>query len=98
VTSRKTAHNAPTSSFADDIRRVSSAPKADLRELFGRICFNAAVSNLDDDPRNQAVLGRDRSWRLSPTYDLTPTPAIAEERRDLAMTCGPYGPTRTASI
>jgi serine/threonine-protein kinase HipA len=77
--------------LADEIRRVSAAPKADLRELFGRICFNAAVSNLDDHPRNHAVLGKDRSWRLSPAYDLTPTPAIAEERRDLAMTCGPYG-------
>ncbi|MBM3625010.1 MAG: HipA domain-containing protein, partial [Alphaproteobacteria bacterium] len=77
--------------LADEIRRVSAATEADLRELFGRICFNAAVSNLDDHPRNHAVLGKDRSWRLSPAYDLTPTPAIAEERRDLAMTCGPYG-------
>ena len=77
--------------LADEIRRASSAPEADLRELFGRICFNAAVSNLDDHPRNHAILGKDRSWRLSPAYDLTPTPAIAEERRDLAMTCGPYG-------
>jgi serine/threonine-protein kinase HipA len=77
--------------LADEIRRVSSAPEVDLRELFGRICFNAAVSNLDDHPRNHAVLGKDRGWRLSPAYDLTPTPAIAEERRDLAMTCGPYG-------
>jgi hypothetical protein len=73
--------------LADEIRRVSSAPEADLQELF----FHAAVSNPDDHPRDQAVLGRDRSWRLSPAYDRTPTPAIAEERRDLAMTCAPYG-------
>ena len=28
---------------------------------------------------------------MSPSYDLTPTPAVAEERRDLAMACGAQG-------
>ena len=28
---------------------------------------------------------------MSPAYDLTPTPVIAQERRDLAMVCGPHG-------
>jgi serine/threonine-protein kinase HipA len=37
--------------LADELRRVSAQPAADLRELFGRICFNAAVSNIDDHPR-----------------------------------------------
>jgi len=77
--------------LADEIRRVSAEPEADLRELFGRMCFNAAVSNLDDHPRNHAVLATGRDWRLSPTFDLTPTPMIALERRDLAMVCGSAG-------
>ena len=77
--------------LADEIRRVSAEPEADLRELFGRMCFNAAVSNLDDHPRNHAVIAKDRNWRLSPAYDLTPTPQIAIDRRDLAMTCGRFG-------
>jgi len=77
--------------LADEIRRVSTRPEEDLRELFGRICFNAAGSNLDDHPRNHAVLGKDRSWRLSPAFDLTPSPVIAEDRRDLAMACGRFG-------
>lgn len=77
--------------LADEIRRVSAQPEADLRELFGRMCFNAAVSNLDDHPRNHAVVAKGRKWRLSPAYDLTPTPMIALERRDLAMTCGRAG-------
>ena len=77
--------------LADEIRRVSMKPKADLQELFGRMCFNAVVSNLDDHPRNHALLAKDRDWRLSPAYDLTPTPMIALERRDLAMTCGSAG-------
>jgi serine/threonine-protein kinase HipA len=74
--------------LADELRRVSAQPAADLRELFGRICFNAAVSNIDDHPRNHALLARSRSWQLSPAYDLTPAPMQAETRRDLAMACG----------
>lgn len=77
--------------LADEIRRVSARPQEDLRELFGRICFNAAVSNLDDHPRNHAILAKGRQWCLSPAYDLTPSPVVALERRDLAMTCGRFG-------
>jgi len=77
--------------LADEIRRISANPEDDLRELFGRICFNAAVSNLDDHPRNHAVLAKDRDWRLSPAFDLTPSPVIASDRRDLAMVCGRFG-------
>ena len=77
--------------FADEVRRASGGPEDDLRELFGRMCFNAAVSNLDDHPRNHAMLAGGRRWRLSPAFDLTPTPAVARERRDLAMTCGHFG-------
>jgi serine/threonine-protein kinase HipA len=77
--------------LADEIRRVSADPEADLRELFGRMCFNSAVSNLDDHPRNHAVLAKGKDWRLSPAFDLTPSPVIAKDRRDLAMTCGQFG-------
>jgi serine/threonine-protein kinase HipA len=77
--------------LADEIRRASAEPAADLRELFARMCFNAAVSNLDDHPRNHALLAKNRDWRLSPAYDLTPAPVIAIDRRDLAMTCGKFG-------
>lgn len=77
--------------LADEIRRVSANPKEDLRELYSRMCFNALVSNLDDHPRNHAILAKGTSWRLSPAYDLTPTPSISLENRDLAMSCGRYG-------
>jgi len=85
--------------LADELRRVSAQPAADLRELFGRICFNAAVSNIDDHPRNHALLARSRSWQLSPAYELTPAPMQAETRRDLAMACGPVdrSPSRWAN-
>jgi serine/threonine-protein kinase HipA len=77
--------------LADEIRRTSASPKVDLRELFARMCFNAIVSNLDDHPRNHAILAKDKDWRLSPAYDLTPTPTIAKDTRLLAMACGTQG-------
>ena len=77
--------------LADEIRRASADPHTDLRELFGRMCFNAAVSNLDDHPRNHAIVAPGRAWRLSPAFDLTPSPVIARDRRDLAMACGRFG-------
>ncbi len=77
--------------LADEVRRVSASPAADLKELFGRMCFNAAVSNLDDHPRNHAMLATGRDWRLSPAFDLTPSPSISVDRRDLAMACGRSG-------
>jgi serine/threonine-protein kinase HipA len=77
--------------LADEVRRVSARPEDDLRELFGRMCFNAAISNMDDHPRNHAMLAKGMHWRLSPAYDLTPMPVIAQERRDLAMDCGIQG-------
>lgn len=77
--------------LADEIRRASNHPEEDLQELFARMCFNALVSNLDDHPRNHAILAKDTHWRLSPAYDLTPMPTIAQDNRDLAMSCGLHG-------
>lgn len=62
------------------------------RECFVYIVLpGAVVSNLDDHPRNHAILAKDRSWQLSPVYDLTPTPVIAQDTRLLAMACGMHG-------
>ena len=77
-------------SLADEIRRVAGSPKENLQELFARMCFNAAVSNLDDHPRNHAAIASGMRWQLSPAFDLTPFPAIGHER-DLAMRCGLFG-------
>ena len=79
--------------LADVLGRVSERPEEDRVELFRRMAFNALVSNLDDHPRNHAIISRagNRGWRLSRAYDVTPTPAISEDRRDLAMACGAEG-------
>jgi serine/threonine-protein kinase HipA len=77
--------------FAEEMRRVVSDPKGDARELFRRIIFNALISNIDDHPRNHALIAPERNWMLSPAYDLTPAPLVSQDRRDLAMECGDQG-------
>jgi serine/threonine-protein kinase HipA len=77
--------------LAEELRRISAQPKTDAPELFHRMCFNALISNTDDHPRNHAVIAMEQDWKLSPAYDLTPTPLISEESRDLALICGDLG-------
>jgi serine/threonine-protein kinase HipA len=77
--------------LAEELRRICAQPRVHAGELFKRMVFNALISNLDDHPRNHAVIAMNDEWSLSPAYDLTPTSAVSLERRDLAMTCGDHG-------
>ena len=77
--------------LAEELRRVCAEPQQNTAELFRRMCFNALISNIDDHPRNHAVIARDTDWGLSPAYDLTPAVPVSLERRDLAMACGDAG-------
>ena len=77
--------------LAEELRRLSAQPREDARELFGRMVFNALISNGDDHPRNQAVIAMSEDWKLSPAYDLTPSAPLSEEHRDLALICGDEG-------
>jgi len=60
--------------LADFIMRQGSRPDADLRELWRRIVFSIAVANTDDHLRNHGFLLDEKGWRLSPAYDLNPSP------------------------
>jgi len=77
--------------MAVELRRVVAEAKKDASELFRRMVFNALISNTDDHPRNHAVIAKEREWKLSPAYDLTPSPVIAQDHRDLAMEIGDQG-------
>ena len=77
--------------LSEELRRVVKEPKRDAPELFRRMTFNALISNIDDHPRNHALIAEDRDWRLSLAYDLTPSPVVAQDRRDLAMEIGDLG-------
>lgn len=77
--------------LAEELARWGDRVEDDLHELFRRMAFNALISNLDDHPRNHAVIAPGKTWRLSPAYDLTPSAPVSIERRDLAMVCGRLG-------
>ena len=77
--------------LAEELRRVCAEPRKAAAELFRRMCFNALISNTDDHPRNHAILAKDRAWKVSPAYDITPSRQVSLEHRDLAMTVGDLG-------
>jgi len=77
--------------LAEEVRRICAEPGQNAAELFRRMCFNALISNIDDHPRNHALIAKDADWKLSPAYDLTPAVPVSMDRRDLAMECGDAG-------
>ncbi|MEP7155047.1 MAG: HipA domain-containing protein [Betaproteobacteria bacterium] len=77
----------PTKSYADLAQAArtychASVIRSDNRELFTRMVFNIFVSNNDDHLRNHGYVFDPalRGWRLSPLYDVLPTPSLASER------------------
>jgi len=58
--------------LADTIRRVSSNPVNDLKELYARMLLNVAVHNTDDHLKNVGFLKDEDShyYRLSPLFDV----------------------------
>ena len=67
--------------IADAVRSHGAAPRKDLQELWKRVVFSVLVSNTDDHLRNHGFLyERDKGWRLSPAFDLNPTPTDERAR------------------
>jgi serine/threonine-protein kinase HipA len=58
--------------LAERIRYSFTDPKATLRELYGRICFNVLCGNTDDHARNHAAFWDGRMLTLAPAYDICP--------------------------
>ncbi len=84
--------------IAEIIRKHSSKPTEDLRELWRRIVFNVGCSNLDDHLRNHGFLcDNSGNWRLSPAYDLNPVPA-EEKARELTTWISDEGPDASLDI
>jgi serine/threonine-protein kinase HipA len=62
--------------LAEFLTNNGANTKADLEQLWRRIVFNIAVSNIDDHLRNHGFIYQDGGWLLSPAYDINPvTPA-----------------------
>lgn len=52
-----------------------AAPEEDMKELWRRIVFTIMVANTDDHLRNHGFIYEPyKGWRLSPVYDINPTP------------------------
>ncbi len=60
--------------LAELIARVGAQPASDLEQLWRRVVFSMAVSNVDDHLRNHGFLLTPKGWVLSPAYDLNPVP------------------------
>jgi serine/threonine-protein kinase HipA len=61
--------------IADALVQYGAFPEEDLKQLWKRIVFTIMVSNTDDHLRNHAfIYERGKGWRLSPAYDINPTP------------------------
>lgn len=82
--------------LVDFLEREGSSPERDSQELWRRILLSCAVGNTDDHMRNQGLLRDERGWRLSPVFDVNPTPgdnpkflscAIDFDRQDAEPAC-----------
>ena len=59
--------------LAQILEEYGSQTTADLKELWKRMVFTAAVSNTDNHLRNHGFLLFKDGWHLSPAYDLNPS-------------------------
>jgi serine/threonine-protein kinase HipA len=63
------------------IAQYGSTPEKDLAELWRRMVFTILISNTDDHLRNHGFLhDGQKGWRLSPVYDINPTPFEVKPR------------------
>jgi serine/threonine-protein kinase HipA len=66
--------------IVDAIRVHGADAQADIEELWRRIAFSILITNVDDHLRNHGFLHEDREfWRLSPAFDINPSPERVRE-------------------
>jgi serine/threonine-protein kinase HipA len=79
------ARYASYADLAEILRRRSSDPAGDMKELWNRMLFNILVGNTDDHARNHACFFDGGAIRLTPAYDIDPRPRLGREANQ-AMT------------
>jgi len=63
------------------LAQQGAEPDQDMEELWRRLVFSILISNTDDHLRNHGFLyERQKGWRLSPLYDVNPTPVELKAR------------------
>lgn len=73
------ARHASYEILAEIVRQRFDAPRATLRELFGRLVFNILCGNTDDHARNHAAFWDGRQPALTPAYDICPQARTGRE-------------------
>ncbi|GFO81335.1 MAG: phosphatidylinositol kinase [Methyloceanibacter sp.] len=81
--------------LAEIIRHRFTAPKATLRELYGRLVFNVLCGNTDDHARNQAAFWDGSHLTLTPAYDICPQNRAGNEASQAMLI---VGDKRTSTI
>jgi serine/threonine-protein kinase HipA len=66
--------------IVDVLRQIGGSPEQDIQQLWRRVVFNVLVSNTDDHPRNHGLLLGPNGWRLSPAFDMNPSPMDISDR------------------
>lgn len=74
--------------LAEIIRHRFTAPKATLRELFGRLVFNILCGNTDDHARNHAAFWNGKELTLTPAYDICPQGRTGNEASQAMLITG----------
>jgi len=77
--------------IVDAIRVHGADAPADIEELWRRIAFSILITNVDDHLRNHGFLHVDREfWRLSPAFDINPSPdRVRESKTWISEDAGP---------
>jgi serine/threonine-protein kinase HipA len=66
--------------IVDAIRVHGADAQSDIEELWRRIALSILITNVDDHLRNHGFLHVDREfWRLSPAFDINPSPERLRE-------------------
>ncbi len=84
--------------LVDALKRHGATPTHDIIDLWKRIVFNILISNTDDHLRNHGFLyERRKGWKLSPLYDVNPSP-IEIKPRILTTTIDLYDGTASLDL
>lgn len=84
--------------LAGIIRHRFTAPKATLRELFGRLVFNILCGNTDDHARNHAAFWDGKALALTPAYDICPQPRVGGEASQAMLIQGEDRRSQLAAV
>lgn len=66
--------------IAAAIRDLPGSVRLDLHDLDARAVAAVAFGNTDDHLRNHGFVAASSTWRLSPAFDINPTPDLGRRR------------------